>query len=57
MAFLQPRDADDLTEIVRSAASAGEKLELRGGGTKADFGAPARGDGSFRGRAVGRHRL
>ncbi|WP_374413564.1 FAD-binding protein [Novosphingobium colocasiae] len=40
MAFLQPRDADDLTEIVRSAASAGEKLELRGGGTKADLGAP-----------------
>lgn len=38
--MLEPRDAADLAEIVADAASSGRKLELRGGGTKADFGAP-----------------
>jgi glycolate oxidase FAD binding subunit len=38
--MLEPRDAADLAEIVANAAAQGRKLELRGGGTKADFGAP-----------------
>lgn len=38
--MLDPRDAQDLRQIVAEAASQGRKLELRGGGTKADFGAP-----------------
>lgn len=38
--MLEPRDAADLAEIVADAASSGRKLELRGGGTKASFGAP-----------------
>lgn len=38
--MLEPRDAADLAEIVADAASSGRKLELHGGGTKADFGAP-----------------
>lgn len=38
--MLEPRDAADLAEIVADAATSGRKLELRGGGTKADFGAP-----------------
>jgi glycolate oxidase FAD binding subunit len=36
----QPRDAADLAEIVAASAAGGPKLELRGGGTKAAFGAP-----------------
>lgn len=38
--MLEPRDAADLAEIVADAAASGRKLELRGGGTKAAFGAP-----------------
>ncbi|WP_421837025.1 FAD-binding protein [Novosphingobium sp.] len=38
--MLEPRDAADLAEIVADAAAEGRKLELRGGGTKAAFGAP-----------------
>ncbi|WP_298194739.1 FAD-binding protein [Novosphingobium sp.] len=38
--MLEPRDAADLAEIVADAAAQGRKLELRGGGTKAAFGAP-----------------
>lgn len=38
--MLEPRDAADLAEIVAGAAASGRKLELRGGGTKAGFGAP-----------------
>jgi glycolate oxidase FAD binding subunit len=38
--MLEPRDAGDLAQIVADAAAQGRKLELRGGGTKADFGAP-----------------
>lgn len=38
--MLAPRDAADLAELVANAAASGRKLELRGGGTKADFGAP-----------------
>lgn len=38
--MLEPRDAADLAEIVADAAASGRKLELRGGGTKAGFGAP-----------------
>ena len=38
--MLEPRDAAELAEIVADAAARGRKLELRGGGTKADFGAP-----------------
>ena len=38
--MLEPRDAADLAEIVAEAAANGRKLELRGGGTKAGFGAP-----------------
>lgn len=40
MEALRPRDSKDLCQIVADAAANGEKLELRGGGTKADFGAP-----------------
>jgi len=38
--MLVPRDTQDLVEIVARAASDGTKLELSGGGTKAEFGAP-----------------
>jgi len=38
--MLEPRDAVDIAEIVADAAAQGRKLELRGGGTKAGFGAP-----------------
>ncbi|WP_225009229.1 FAD-binding protein [Novosphingobium percolationis] len=38
--MLAPRDAQDLRAIIADAAASGRKLELRGGGTKADFGAP-----------------
>jgi glycolate oxidase FAD binding subunit len=38
--MLAPRDAADLAQIVADAAAGGRKLELRGGGTRADFGAP-----------------
>lgn len=38
--MLEPRDAGDLADIIAAAAASGRKLELRGGGTKADFGAP-----------------
>jgi glycolate oxidase FAD binding subunit len=40
MAMATPRDAQDLCAIVAEAGARGEKLELRGGGSKADFGAP-----------------
>jgi FAD/FMN-containing dehydrogenases len=40
MAGLEPRDAADLCQIVADAAASGQHLELRGGGSKADFGAP-----------------
>lgn len=38
--MLEPRDAQDLRQIVADAAARGEKLELHGGGTRAGFGAP-----------------
>jgi glycolate oxidase FAD binding subunit len=38
--MLEPRDARDLRQIVADAVAEGSKLELRGGGTKAEFGAP-----------------
>lgn len=38
--MLAPRDALDLAQIITDAGANGTKLELRGGGTKADFGAP-----------------
>ena len=38
--MLEPRDALDLAQIIADAGARGAKLELRGGGTKADFGAP-----------------
>jgi glycolate oxidase FAD binding subunit len=38
--MLEPRDAQDLAQIITDAGANGTKLELRGGGTKADFGAP-----------------
>ncbi|MDO7833483.1 FAD-binding protein [Sphingobium sp. HBC34] len=38
--MLMPRDAQDLRQIVADAAANGTRLELRGGGTKAGFGAP-----------------
>lgn len=40
METLNPRDADDLCQIISDAVATGKKLELRGGGTKAGFGAP-----------------
>jgi glycolate oxidase FAD binding subunit len=40
MTILKPRDAQDLCAIIADAGASGIKLELRGGGTKADFGAP-----------------
>ena len=36
----EPRDARDLAQIIADAGANGTRLELRGGGTKADFGAP-----------------
>lgn len=38
--MLQPRDTRDLMQIISDGAAKGVKLELRGGGTKAGFGAP-----------------
>lgn len=38
--MLEPRDAQDLAQIITDAGASGSKLELRGGGTKAEFGAP-----------------
>jgi len=38
--MLDPRDAQDLAQIITDAGARGTPLELRGGGTKADFGAP-----------------
>ena len=38
--MLEARDAADLAQIVADAAAQGRKLELRGGGTRAEFGAP-----------------
>src|SRR5437868_727287 len=38
--MLVPRDGQDLVQIIADAAAGGMKLELRGGGTKAGFGAP-----------------
>jgi len=38
--MLEPRDAPDLAQIITDAGAQGIKLELRGGGTKRDFGAP-----------------
>lgn len=40
MVVLHPRDAADLSQILADAAANGGKIELSGGGTKADFGAP-----------------
>jgi len=40
MAVLIPRDAQDLCAIVAQAGASAERLELRGGGSRADFGAP-----------------
>jgi glycolate oxidase FAD binding subunit len=37
---MRPQTIEDLARIVAEAASAGGKLELRGGGTKAEVGAP-----------------
>lgn len=42
--MLEPRDALDLAQIIADAGAKGAKLELRGGGTKADFGAPREAD-------------
>lgn len=38
--MLEPRDTQDLIQIVSDAAATARKLELCGGGTKAGFGAP-----------------
>ncbi|WP_327752280.1 FAD-binding protein (plasmid) [Sphingobium sp. SJ10-10] len=38
--MLRPRDTEDLREIVAAAVEKGTRLELRGGGTRAGFGAP-----------------
>lgn len=38
--MLTPRDAEDLCEIIATAADRGEKLELVGGGSKTAIGAP-----------------
>jgi FAD/FMN-containing dehydrogenases len=38
--MLQPRDTHDLVEIISAAAAEGRRLELAGGGTRSDFGAP-----------------
>lgn len=35
-----PQSVEDLTELIASAAAHGDRLELRGGGTKADMGVP-----------------
>jgi glycolate oxidase FAD binding subunit len=43
--MLEPRDAADLAQIVANAAASGRKLELRGGGTRAGFGAPREAEG------------
>lgn len=51
--MLEPRDAADLAEIVVDAAASGRKLELRGHGTKADFGAPREAEVVSLGRMTG----
>jgi glycolate oxidase FAD binding subunit len=38
MTQLVPRDSQDLSDIISSAISSGNKLELQGGGTRAGFG-------------------
>lgn len=38
--MLHPRDVQDLVQIVGDAAASGNKLEIVGGGTRHDFGAP-----------------
>jgi len=38
--MLEPRDAQDLRQVVADAAASGGKLELVGGGTRRGFGAP-----------------
>jgi len=38
--MLEPRDAQDLRQIVADAVASGRKLELQGGGTRGSFGAP-----------------
>ncbi len=38
--MLEPRDTPDLVQIFADAGANGTRLELRGGGTKAGFGAP-----------------
>lgn len=40
MVDFEPRDVADLCQIVADAAANAQRLELRGGGSKADFGAP-----------------
>jgi len=40
MKCLEPRDAQDLCAIVADAGATGQRLELRGGGSKASVGAP-----------------
>jgi len=40
MTTLTPKTTEDLGELIATAARAGTKLELRGGGSKADIGAP-----------------
>jgi glycolate oxidase FAD binding subunit len=40
METLRPTDADELAGIVTAAAGTGQRLELRGGGSKAAIGAP-----------------
>ena len=37
---MRPADIGDLAEIIAGAAASGDRLELRGGGSKADIGAP-----------------
>lgn len=38
--MLEPRDTQDLCALIAEAGADGTKLELRGGGSKVDFGAP-----------------
>lgn len=39
---MQPKTASDIIDAIADAARLGAKLEIRGGGSKADIGAPAR---------------
>ena len=36
----RPRDSADVLEAITAAAQTGRRLEIRGGGSKADVGAP-----------------